>query len=78
MQYGVEVLPQDVHLLNQSVGAVGQSLMTGRNGAPYYEMGTDDRTVWEDWRAALDRAKRPYKYVAGINQQAVPVNAPSW
>ncbi len=78
MQYGVEVLPQDVSLLDQSVGAVGQSLMRGRNGTPYYEMGTDDQTVWARWRAALDSAKRPYKYVDGINQQAVPVNAPSW
>ncbi|MBB5546579.1 hypothetical protein A8H39_01995 [Paraburkholderia fungorum] len=78
MQYGVEVLPQDVPLLDQSVGAVGQSPMRGRNGDPYYEMGTDDRAVWDGWRTALDRARRPYKYVDGINQQAVPVNAPNW
>ncbi|SFU24838.1 hypothetical protein SAMN05192563_103034 [Paraburkholderia aspalathi] len=30
------------------------------------------------WRAALDAAKRPYKYIEGINGEAAPVNEPQW
>jgi hypothetical protein len=79
MDYGIELLPGDVRLLTvTNAGAHGSIGKIGRGGIQYFEFGTDSVTVWNDWRNALDSAVRPYKYIAGANAPAVPVNSPLW
>jgi hypothetical protein len=76
MNYGIELLHIDIGLL-VAKGYVLKN-MTGPGDPTYYEVGTDDEDEWNAWRAALDAAKRPYKYIEGINGEAAPVNEPQW
>ena len=79
MDYGVEMLHQDIQLLQlTNVGAYGSMPQVGRGGVQYYELGTDDKDVWDAWIAALDAAARPYKYVTAASPVPVPVNSPQW
>ncbi|WP_321944033.1 hypothetical protein [Paraburkholderia tropica] len=77
MNYGIELLQVDMALLILVKGYASKN-MTGHGQIAYYELGTNDQLEWEGWRKTLDAAKRPYKYIVGVNGKAVPLNGPQW